>query len=330
MRVLITGGLGFLGLELARALLDRGSLAGVGGHPAEIERLVLFDRPGPAPAGIDDGRVDVVAGDVSDAAALARLVDGDEVSVFHLASVVSGQGEADFDLALRVNLDGGRTVLEACRAAGPTTRLVFASTVAVFGGPVMPATVSDATKQVPQTTYGMTKAVCELLVNDYARKGLVDGRTARLPTVVVRPGAPNAAASGFASGVFREPLAGRDYTVPVGLDVRMPLIGHRTAVGCLIALHDVPPGALGEDRAVNLPSISATVAEMIESVQRVGSNRSLGRIGVQPDAAIEAICRSWPAFTAFDRALELGLPRDDSLDAIARAYLEDFGEADGR
>ena len=188
----------------------------------------------------------------------------------------------------------------------------------------MPATVSDATKQVPQTTYGATKAICELLVNDYARKGFVDGRTARLPTVIVRPGAPNAAASGFASGVFREPLAGRDYTVPVGLDTRMPVIGHRAAVACLVALHELPPDAFGEDRAVNLPSVSATVGDMIECVRRVGSDRQLGRIDVQPDPAIEAICRTWPGFTDFDPALALGLPRDEGLDTIARAYLEDF------
>jgi nucleoside-diphosphate-sugar epimerase len=319
MKVVITGGLGFLGVQLARALLERGSLAG-----GEIERIVLFDRPGSAP-GLDDGRVEVVAGDVADPAATARAIDGDDLSVFHLASIVSGQGEADFDLALRVNLDGARAVLEACRAAGSATRLVFASSVAVFGGPAMPETVSDATKQVPQTTYGATKAVCELLVNDYVRKGFVDGRTARLPTVIVRPGAPNAAASGFASGVFREPLAGRDYVVPAGVETRMPVIGHRTAVANLIALHELPPDALGADRAVNLPSVSATVGEMIACVQRVGADRPLGRIDVRPDPAIEAICRTWPGFTDFGRALALGLPRDEGLDAIARAYLEDFG-----
>jgi nucleoside-diphosphate-sugar epimerase len=328
MKIVITGGLGFVGLQLARALLERGSLTGAGGRPDGLERLVLLDRPGPRPAVADDARVELVAGDAADPATLAQLVEGDDVSVFHLASVVSGQGEADFDLALRVNLDGGRAVLEACRAAGPETRLVFSSTVAVFGGPELPTTVSDATKQVPRTTYGATKAICELLVNDYTRKGFLDGRTARLPTVIVRPGAPNAAASGFASGVFREPLAGRDYQVPVGLDVRVPVIGHRTVVECLLALHELPSDALGEDRALNLPSVSATVGEMIECVRRVGSDRSLGRIDMRPDPAIEAICRTWPGFTDFDRALALELPRDAGLDAIARAYLEDFGEAD--
>jgi nucleoside-diphosphate-sugar epimerase len=330
VRVVVTGGTGFLGLGLARRLLERATLTGPGGGQEPIERLVLLDHvlPSARPDGLDE-RGELVEGDVAEPGVAARLVGGGDVSVFHLASVVSGQGEIDFDLALRVNLDGGRAVLEACRAAGPGVRLVFASTAAVFGGAAMPAEVADTTKQTPETTYGATKAVCELLVNDYTRKGFLDGRTARLPTVIVRPGAPNAAASSFASAVFREPLAGRDYALPVGLDVRMPVIGARTAVDCLVALHELPPDALGHDRAVNLPSLSVTVGEMVESVRRVGDGRPLGRIDVVPDPAVEAICRTWPGSTRFERALALRLPADESLDAIARAYLEDAGEGRG-
>lgn len=328
VKVVITGGSGFLGVRLARALSRRGSLTGRTGGQEPIERLVLFDNMATErlPDGLDH-RTEFVRGDVADAALVADLVDGRDVGVFHLASIVSGQGETDFDLAMRVNLDGGRAVLEACRAAGPGVRLVFASSVAVFGGSAMPDEVDDVTKPTPETTYGTTKAICELLVNDYTRKGFLDGRTARLPTVIVRPGAPNAAASSFASAVFREPIAGRDYVLPVGLDVRMPVIGARTVVDCLIDLHELPPDAFGDDRAVNLPSLSATVGEMVASVRRVGVGRSLGRIDVSPDPAIEAICRTWPGSTRFERALALGLRPDESLDAIASAYLEDFGEA---
>src|SRR5881397_197588 len=203
MRIVVTGGLGFVGLTLARRLLAR-----------DHADIVLFDTPGPAepPAEIRD-RAEIVRGDIRDGELVRTLLEG-AAGVFHLASVVSAQGEQDFDLAVTVNLDGGRNVLEACRALGTRPRVVFASTLATFGGSAMPETVGDTTKLTPQTTYGTTKAICELLVNDYTRKGFVDGRTARLPTVIVRPGAPNPAASAFASAVFREPLAGRDYVLP--------------------------------------------------------------------------------------------------------------------
>ena len=161
---------------------------------------------------------------------MKKLFDRPDLSVFHLASVVSGGGELDFDLAMRVNLDGNLHVLESARALGSKPRVVFASSIAVFGGKAMPKHVGDATKQVPQTTYGMTKAIGELLVNDYTRKGFIDGRSARLPTVIIRPGKPNKAASSFASGVFREPLNGVECVLPVGTDAVMPLAGYRTIV----------------------------------------------------------------------------------------------------
>ena len=302
MRVVVTGGLGFIGRALARRLAARGELCG---H--EISEIVQFDRPD---------------GDVCDPGQVAALVGRDDVVVFHLASVVSGEGERDFDGALRVNLEGGRTVLEACRAHGGRPRLVFASTLAVFGGAAMPETVTDTTKQTPQTTYGATKAACELLVNDYTRKGFLDGRTARLPTVIIRPGAPNLAASSFASAVFREPLAGRDYALPVGLETRMPVIGERTVVEGLIRLAEADGAALGDDRALNLPSISVTVGEMVESLRRVAGDRELGSVEVDPDPEIEAIVGTWPLRASSERALALGLPRDDGLDAIVRAYIE--------
>lgn len=316
MDVVITGGLGFLGLTLADRIAAAGTLAG-----ETVDRLVLADAV-PTPARALPAGAEAVALDVTDRAEVAALIRG-RVAVFHLAAVLSGGGELDFDAALRVNLDGTRSVLEACRATGSRPRVVFTSTLATFGGEAMPRTVGDHDRQVPQTTYGTTKAIGELLVNDYTRKGFVDGRCARVPTVVVRPGAPNSAASGFASAVFREPLAGVDYVLPVGLDVRAALIGARTAVACLHALCEIDGECLGDDRALNLPSLSVTVGEMLDALRRVAGDRPLGHVAVEPDRAVDAIVRTWPEATRFDRALALGLPRDASLDDVVREYLAD-------
>jgi nucleoside-diphosphate-sugar epimerase len=226
MKVVITGGTGFIGRMLARRLLDLGALSGPSGKCEAIDEIVLFDAvepPGPL-AGLE-GKVTLAIGDIAEADRVAGLIDRDDISVFHLASVVSGGGELDFDLAMSVNLTGGLNVLEAVRARAGRPRLVFASSVAVYGGSAMPKTVGDATKQTPRTTYGATKAIGEILVNDYTRKGFLDGRSARLPTIIIRPGKPNLAASSFASGVFREPLGGLECVLPVGPETRMPVLG---------------------------------------------------------------------------------------------------------
>ena len=325
MKVVITGGTGFIGARLARRILEKGSLAGPGGIQTQVDEVVLFDvvAPDSLPMGLD-GEVTMVAGDISDKATVDRLIDRDDVSVFHLASVVSGGGEKDFDMAIRVNLTGGLNVFEALRARASIPRLVFASSIAVFGGDHMPAVVGDQGKQTPQTTYGMTKACCELLINDYTRKGFLDGRSARLPTVIVRPGVPNAAASSFASGVFREPLKGEACALPVKLDTVMPVLGYRNIVEGILALHELAPDTLGDDRAVSLPSLDVTVGEMGAALKRVAHNRQLGEITVQPDPFIEAIVESWPVATEDARALALGLPKDKSVDDIVRHYIEDY------
>ena len=328
MKVVITGGTGFIGMRLARRLLQRGELTGPSGRPEPIDRLTLFDRalPDRPPEGFD-GRVEFVAGDIGDRETVFALVDRDDVSVFHLASVVSGGGERDFDLALRVNLHGGLHIFEACRARSSAPRLVFASSIAVFGGAAMPPQVGDSTKQTPLTTYGMTKAVCELLINDYSRKGFFDGRSARLPTVIIRPGKPNAAASSFVSGVFREPLDGVDFVLPVRPEIVMPVLGYRAIIDGIVRLHELPAERLGDDRAVGLPSLTVSAQDMIDALQRVAAHRDLGAITVEPDPFIEAICSSWAQDAVFDRALSLGLTREDSLDEIVRYYIEDYLES---
>jgi len=228
---------------------------------------------------------------------------------------------------MRVNLDGGRNVLEALRARVGAPKVVFASSLAVFGGTDMPDAVTDMTRVVPQTTYGATKAITELLVNDYTRKGFIDGRTARLPTVIIRPGQPNAAASGFASGIFREPLAGKEHVLPVGLDTKMMVIGYRAAVAGLIGLLDADADDLGRDRVIGLPNNVYSVAEMIAALEAVAEARGidLGPITPAPDPAVEAIVTSWPQAMDDTRARKLGLPGDESLNAIIEEYLEDFG-----
>ena len=328
MKVVITGGTGFIGRMLARRILDLGRLTGPSGAPEEVEEIVLFDTAAPpAPtAGLDE-RTRIVTGDISDRALVAGLVDRDDIAVFHLASVVSGGGELDFDLAIRVNLTGGLNVLEAARARAGTPRVVFASSLAVFGGSAMPKCVADTTKQAPQTTYGVTKAMGELLINDYTRKGFIDGRSARLPTVIVRPGKPNLAASSFASGVIREPLNGETCILPVKPETAMPVLGYRNIVEGFVCLHEAAPEALGDDRAVNFPSLTVTVAEMIEGLRRVAGNRCLGEIRLEPDPRIEAIVETWPARIDSARALALGLPLDDGIEPIIENYIEDFVDA---
>ena len=325
MKVVITGGAGFLGLQLARRLTALGSLTGTSGRLEQIDEILLFDMviPDGRPHGLDE-RAKFVAGEISDKATVRRLFDRPDLSVFHLASVVSGGGEQDFDLAMRVNLDGNLYLLESARALGSKPRVVFASSIAVFGGKAMPKHVGDTTKQVPQTTYGMTKAIGELLVNDYTRKGYIDGRSARLPTAIIRPGKPNKAASSFASGVFREPLNGVECILPVNTDAVMPLAGYRTIIEGFVKLHEADGVKLGEDRAVSLPSLDVTVADMIAALKRVAGSRHLGEIKVQPDPAIEKIVATWPIGTTFERALSLGLPKDPDLDSIVKAYIEDF------
>ena len=328
MKVVITGGTGFLGFRLARAILERGTLRGASGTPEPVDKMILFDSVTPAERSEDlDARVEIVRGDISDRDLVMRLITGDSLSVFHFASVVSAGAEQDFDLALKVNLDGGLNVLEAARAAPSLARVVFTSSLAVFGGSALPDTVSDDTKITPMTTYGMTKVVNELLLNDYTRKGFIDGRGARLPTVIIRPGKPNKAASGFASGVFREPLSGTDYELPVSNETRMAVSGYRTIVDGILTLHEADSEAVGDDRSINLPSISVTVAEMIEGLHRVAGNRPLGQIIAKPNPAIQAICNGWPGRELAPRALALGLPADKDLDSIIRAYIEDYANA---
>lgn len=326
MKVVITGGGGFLGSQLCQQLLRRGAITGPSGALEPIREIVLFDAFVPRPS--DDPRVKHRQGDVSDRATVCSVVGTEAATaIFHLASMVSGECEDRFDDALRVNLEGGRNVFEAARALPGVPRLIFASSIACFGGEARQDPNTDRTKLTPETTYGMTKAVCELLVNDYSRKGFFDGRSARLPTVIIRPGKPNAAASGWASGMFREPLNGEPCHLPVRRDQCHPMTGYRTVVESLIALHEVPPGRLSDDRAIGLPAHRVT-PRLAETVLReIAEERGL-RLGPITDgfnARIQGIVDHWPVAVDGTRAVALGLPQPPTLKAIVEQYLEDFG-----
>ena len=311
-------------MRLAQEILARGTLAGSGGTPQTVDEILLFDTPSTAALPFQDGRVKVVRGDISDRDTVAKLIDRPDLSVFHLASVVSGGGELDFDLAMRVNLYGHLHVLEALRGLGSKPRHIFSSSMAVYGGAALPKSVSDATRHVPQTTYGMTKSAGELLVNDYTRKGFIDGRCARLPAVIVRPGAPNKAASGFVSGVIREPLNGVDMALPVALDTAMAVAGYRSVVANMIELHEMDGAKLGDDRAVTLPNHTVTLRQMVDSMHRVAAGRTLGKVSVTPDSFVEKIVAGWPSQLGAARAAEIGLSPAANLDTIISQYIADY------
>jgi nucleoside-diphosphate-sugar epimerase len=320
MKVVITGGAGFLGQRLARKLLARGARLSSGGTRRPIERLVLLDVVR-APD-FDDPRVSVIAADLADPSVVRAAIDDDVASVFHLAAVVSGQAEAEFDLGMRVNLDASRLVLEACRASGRRPRVVFTSSVAVYGG-ALPARVDDTTPLTPRSSYGTQKAIAELLLGDYTRKDFVDGRVARLPSVSVRPGRPIRAASSFASGIVRGALTGARAGCPGPPSLRLWLLSPRRAIEALLALHDLPDDALGMNRSVNLPGVSVSVAEMVEALRRAGGDEAVARLRWERDPVIERIVGSWPAAWDVTRAAALGLAGDASFDDIVRAYVED-------
>src|SRR5512132_969585 len=262
MKVVITGGAGFLGRRLAQGLLDRGTLAGPDGQPRAIGEIVLLDIV--QPARFDDPRVRTVTGDIASGALLQDVVDAKTSSVFHLAAIVSGMAEADFDLGMRINVTATRYLLDVCRAGRQRPRVVFTSSIAVYGGD-LPPIVREETALNPQTSYGVQKAIGELLIGDYTRKGYIDGRALRLPTISVRPGRPNAAASSFASGIVREPLNGEEAVCPVDPATRVWLAAPDTAIASLIAGHDLPSAALGNCRWVNVPGLSVTAGEMVAS-----------------------------------------------------------------
>ncbi len=306
-----------------------GTLRGPEGRDETIDQITLVDVV-PPPA-FSDPRVLSSHGDIADPEVLQRAVSG-AASIFHLAAIVSGMAEADFDLGMRINVDATRLLLDLCRGRADADnsslghprhrpRLIFASSIAVYGGE-LPDTVAETTALNPQSSYGTQKAVAELLINDYTRRGFVDGRVLRLPTISVRPGRPNAAASSFASGIVREPLDGQEAVCPVDPQTRLWLSSPSAAVDSLIAVHDV---ALGSDRILNAPGISLTAREMVASLERVAGPEVASRVRWERDARIARIVATWPGALDTTRARALGFRGDETFDAVIRRYIEERG-----
>ncbi|MFM0416490.1 D-erythronate dehydrogenase [Paraburkholderia aromaticivorans] len=320
MKVLITGGAGFLGQRLARELLARGSLKDKQGTPQTITELVLLDVV--QANDFDDKRVRTEVGDIAERSVLERVIDDQTSAIFHLAAIVSGQAEADFDLGMRINLDASRLLLETCRQRGHRPRVLFTSSVAVYGG-ALPEVVQDDTALNPQSSYGAQKAIAELLLNDYARRGFVDGRVLRLPTISVRPGKPNAAASSFASGIIREPLNGEAAVCPVAGSTRLWLLSPRKAIESLIAGLELDSAALGNQRVLNLPGISVSVDEMVAALREVAGDAAAAHIVWERDERVEKIVGSWPGRWDTSRAEGLGLSGERSFADVIRSYVAD-------
>jgi len=322
MNVLITGAAGFLGAALARELVARGTLHGEGSGEQPISRLTLVDIA--PPRQLEDQRIRVVVGSIADPDVAKRALGADTDAVFHLAAIVSGQAEADFDLGMRANFDATRLLLERARHNVNRPRFVFASSVAVFGGS-LPPVVQDDTSPAPQSSYGVQKLMCELLLSDYSRKGFVDGRALRMPTICVRPGTPNKAASSFASSIVREPLAGKETICPVTPETRMWLMSPRRAIENLLRGYTLQESALSAVRAINMPGLSVTVREMVDALERFAGPSVSRYIRWEPDPAVARIVNSWPGRFSTPRAAALGFKADASFDDIVRAHAADAG-----
>jgi nucleoside-diphosphate-sugar epimerase len=322
MHVAVTGGAGFLGSRLARELLAAGSLAVAGGAPSALSRLTLLDRVPVPPDLAADSRVAVVLGDLGDPGFARDALGGAEL-IFHLAAAVSGECEADFDLGLRANLQATQALLASCRALGTSPVVVFTSSVAVFGGSAE-TVIADDTWPVPQTSYGTQKVMCEYLLADYTRKGFLNGRAVRLMTVSVRPGRPNAAASGFLSGIVLEPLAGQRAVCPVDPGTVVALASPAKAVGALLCAATASDQTWGGRTALTMPALTVTVAEMAAALTRVAGPRVSALIDWVPDPTISRMFATWPARIQAARAARLGLTPDPDFDSVIRMYLAEW------
>ena len=311
MKVLVTGAAGFLGTRLIQSLLEQAA-----GLPA-IAHIIAADV---APCTIDDRRVDCRTGSIGSSAFVDSLLENGADVVFHLAAVLSGQSEAEFDVGMQINVDGTRNLLEACRRLARPSRFVFTSSVAVFGG-ALPDVVPEDIALNPESSYGTEKAIGELLVSDYSRRGFLCGVACRLPTIAVRPGRPNSALSSFVSGIIREPLAGLDAICPVPIDTRLWISSPDAAIRNLLHAARMPADALAQRRVITLPGLSVTVQEMLDSLERLAGPSARARVRCAVDAKVMQIVSTWPGAFDVRRALTLGFVTDRDVDSIVQQYM---------
>jgi nucleoside-diphosphate-sugar epimerase len=309
MKILVTGAAGFLGTRLIRGLLARKT-------PPQPSTIVAADV---AACTVQDERVTRAVGTIEDAEFVSSLVQDGVKVVYHLAAVLSGQSEAEFEVGMRINVDATRSLLEACRRLGTRPRFVFASSVAVFGG-TLPQVVPEDMALLPQSSYGSEKAMAELMVSDYSRRGFVDGISCRLPTVAIRPGKPNSALSSFVSGIIREPLAGIVARCPVPLDTRLWITSPEVVTANLLHAGVLPAAALGDRRSINFPGLSVTAAEMLDSLERLGGAAARSRVRCEEDPDMMRIVCTWPGAFDISRALRLGFTVDRDIDSVVRQF----------
>ena len=317
MKVLIIGGAGMIGRKLSERLARDGELGGKAIPASPCTTWWKRQRPLARKC-----LLKIVTGDLPAPGEAAKLVANKPDIVFHLAAIVSGEAEQDFDKGYRINMDGTRSLLEAVRHAGHKPRLVFASSIAVFGAP-FPEAIGDEFFNTPLTSYGTQKNICELLVSDYTRKGFLDGLSLRLPTICVRPGKPNKAASGFFSNIMREPLAGQEAVLPVSESVTHWHASPRAAVEFMRHAATLDTAKVGPRRALTMPGLAVTVGEQIAALRKVAGDKVAARIRREPDAFIEQIVAGWPRKFDARRALELGFRPDASFEQIVRIHIED-------
>ena len=319
MHILVLGAAGMIGSKLTKRLIKDGGLAG-----KPIDAMTLVDWVPPTPPTGVPFKVTTKAADLTTPGVAEETIASRPDVIFHLAAIVSGEAEADFEKGYRVNLDGARFLFDAIRKVGGgyKPRVVFTSSIAVYGAPFPPA-ISDEFFETPLTSYGTQKAIGELLLSDYTRRGFLEGVGIRLPSIVVRPGKPNKAASGFFSGIIREPLAGQDAVLPVADTIVHTHASPRSAIGFLLHAAGLPRDKLGNRINLNMPGVSCTVAEQIEALRRIAGPKVAARIRREPDALVMRIVDGWPHRIEGKRARALGFRVENSFDDIIRAHIDD-------
>ena len=316
MRILILGGGGFLGRRLAKELLENGGLI-----KGDVTHMTLVDVAFPGER-LQDKRLELVEADFGNESTIKKILQHKPDVIFHLAAIVSGEAEKNLDLGMKVNFHASFQILELCRKLDFHPRIVFTSSCGVFGGDVSKV-ITDDTAPKPRSSYGTEKAMVELLMNDYSRRGFVDARSLRLPTIAVRPGKPNAATSSFISSIIREPLNGKPASYPVPPESAFWILSPKCVIQNFIHAANIDEKELGADRIINLPGLTVTVQEMIKSLEKVTSSKVIKLISYEPDAFLQSIVLTWPPHFNTERANKLGFVRDPSVEEIIRSYIEE-------